>query len=338
MRPEDTAARPGGNEFTVLIEEVKDVAEAERVAERIAEALRESFDVAGHEVVITTSIGIALSNAGQNDPAELLRAADTAMFRAKQTGKARYAVYNSGMGSQALELLEMETDLRRAIEREELSLYYQPKVELATGKLLGVEALVRWRHPRRGMVAPLDFIGLAEETGLILPIGRWVLSAACRQAKVWQERFPSDPPLEMGVNVSARQFAHPELVAEVSGVLEETGLNPRSLVLEITESAVMGDAERNVATLQELKNLGVNLAVDDFGTGYSSLSYLHRFPVDMLKIDRSFVDGLGQESEDTAIVRSVIGLAHALRLQVVAEGVETDEQAQELRALGCRLA
>jgi len=338
LRPEDTAARPGGDEFTVLLEDVEGVRETEQMAERITDALRDSFDVAGHEVVVSFSIGIALSHDGQRDPAELLRAADTAMFRAKQTGKARYEVYDAEMGSRALELLEMESDLRRAVERDELVLHYQPKVEIGAGALSGVEALVRWEHPSRGMVSPLDFIGLAEETGLILPIGRWVMREACRQARVWQGRHPSDPLLEMCVNVSARQFAHPGLVSEVADVLQDTGLDPRSLVLEITESAVMEDAERNVATFLELKSLGVRLAIDDFGTGYSSLAYLHRFPVDMLKIDRSFVDGLGRESEDTAIVRTVIGLANALHLQVVAEGVETQDQAARLSALGCKLA
>ena len=294
--------------------------------------------IAGHEVVITVSIGIALSSSRETDPAALLRAADTAMYAAKQTGKARYEVFQAAMGSRALEQLELEADLRRALERGELRLHYQPKVELGTGAVVGVEALVRWEHSVRGMVPPGEFIPVAEEMGLILPIGHWILQEACRQAREWREQHWAGGPIEVCVNVSARQFGHPGLVGEVARVLAETGLDPGCLVLEITESAVMEDAASTIATLRDLKDLGVRLAIDDFGTGYSSLAYLHRLPVDVLKIDRSFVDGLGREAEDTAIVRSVLGLAHSLGLQVVAEGVETAEQVEGLRALGCKIA
>ncbi|MDP9350018.1 MAG: EAL domain-containing protein, partial [Chloroflexota bacterium] len=338
LRPEDTVARLGGDEFVVLIEDVEDRSGAMLVAERIGEAIRQSYELGDREVVLTASVGVALSTVGRVDPGELLRAADIAMYRAKRTGKARYEVYEPLMGSRALELLELEADLRRGIDRGELRLHYQPKVELDTGRIVGVEALLRWEHPHRGMVSPAEFIGLAEETGLILPIGRWVLGEACRQVQVWRKECGTDPEFDVCVNVAPRQFAHPGLVQEVTGVLEETGLGPKVLLLEITESAVMGDAESNAATLHELKDLGVRLAIDDFGTGYSSLSYLHRFPVDYLKIDRSFVDGLGRESDDTAIVRAVIGLAHSLRLEVIAEGVESAEQVELLRSLGCRFA
>ncbi len=338
LRPEDTVARLGGDEFAVLIEDVEDTSDATLVAERVGEAMRPEFEVGDREVVLSASIGIAVSRAGQRDPGELLRAADIAMYKAKRTGKSRYEVFDPSMGARALKLLELEADLRRALERGELRLHYQPKVELATGNVVGVEALVRWEHPERGTVPLDEFIPLAEETGLILPIGRWILEQACRQAREWQGQCRVGEPLEVSVNVSARQFGHPGLVGEVARVLEETGLEPKGLLLEITESVVMGDAESNAATLRELKELGVRLAIDDFGTGYSSLSYLHRFPVDALKIDRSFVDGLGRESEDMAIVRAVIALAHSLRLEVIAEGVETQEQAKRLQALGCQIA
>lgn len=335
LRPGDTAARVGGDEFVVLLEDITGEQDARVVAERIEEMLCPAFEVAGRELTITTSVGIAMSTTGREGPYELVRAADSAMYRAKKKGKARYEVFNPEEDSRPTDALELEADLRHAIERGELRLYYQPKVELATGRIVGVEALLRWEHPRRGLVLPERFISIAEETGLILPIGRWILKEACRQAMEWQRQYPSAPPPEMSVNVSARQFGHPELIEEVGRALHDTGLNPRNLVLEITESAVMDNAESSVATLLELKDLGVLVAIDDFGTGYSSLSYLRRFPVDVIKIDRSFVDGLGLDSDDTAIVRAVIGLAHALRLEVVAEGVETDTQRMRLQALGC---
>ena len=338
LRPEDTAARLGGDEFVVLLEEIEGEPEATTVAGRIEEALREPFELAGRKVVITASIGIAVSGPGRENPDDLVRAADIAMYGVKRSGKGRHDVYNPGMGSEARDLVALEADLRRALDRHELRLHYQPKVDLATGRIVGVEALLSWAHPVRGMVPPGAFIGLAEETGLILPIERWALREACRQAQAWQEEYGAGSSIEMAVNVSPRHFQDPELANEVASALGQTGLHPSMLTLEITESAAMGDAESSIARLLELKDLGVRLAIDDFGTGYSSLSYLHRFPVDVLKIDRSFVDGLGQESEDTVIVRAVVGLARALRLEVVAEGVETAEQAEALRALGCELA
>ncbi len=335
--PGDTAARLGGDEFAVLLEDVRGEAEAEAVAGRILERLAPVFGVAGREVAITASIGVALSGPGREGPEELVRAADAAMYRAKSTGKARFAVYDPGMGTEALERLELEVDLRRALERGELRLRYQPVVELATGRVTGAEALLRWEHPDKGAVPPSRFIPIAEETGLILPIERWVLGEACRQGAAWRARYGDGACPTVGMNLSGRHLQHPDLVGEVARALGEAGLEPRGLTLEITESVAMEDGEATVAALRELRGLGVRLAIDDFGTGYSSLAYLHRFPVDVLKIDRSFVDGLRRESEDTAIVRAVVGLAAALRLRVVAEGVETTEQMERLRALGCEL-
>jgi EAL domain-containing protein (putative c-di-GMP-specific phosphodiesterase class I) len=262
-----------------------------------------------------------------------------ALYRAKASGKAACEVFNVAMNILALERLDLQAELTRAIERGEFALHYQPQLELPTGKITGWEALVRWRHPERGLLLPVAFLSVAEESGLITQIGKLVLEEACRQAKEWQEQHPAaDAPLKMSVNISARQFQRPdELVREVAQVFEETGLAPGSLVLEITESMIMEEAERNVDVLERLRGLGVQVAVDDFGTGYSSLAYLKRFPVDMLKVDKSFVDGLGENLEDTAIVKAVINLAHALGLRTVAEGVETTGQLDQLRALGCEL-
>ncbi len=337
LRPMDTAARLGGDEFAILLEDIVAEAEARVMAERVGNELQRCFEIAGREVVITGSIGIALSTFGREAPEELLRAADVALHRAKSTGKARHEMFNPDMGYKASGRVEIEVDLRRAIEREEFRLYYQPMVELATGRLLGVEALLRWEHPQKGLVTPTEFIPIAEETGLILPLEGWALREACRQAGLWRERHPSRAWFSVSVNLSAKHFQHPYLLEEVAEVLQDTGMNPRCLVIEITESILMDDAESHVATLCELKGLGVQIAIDDFGTGYSSLGYLHRFPVDILKIDRTFVDGLVRESEDAAIVRAVISLAGALRLKVFAEGVQTREQVERLRSLGCEL-
>jgi diguanylate cyclase (GGDEF)-like protein/PAS domain S-box-containing protein len=337
IRAGDTVARLGGDEFTVLLEDIADPSEARAVAERIMAALQTPFALAGHEVCITTSIGIAFSAAGQTGAEDLVRDADAAMYRGKSTGKARYEIYDSTMHARALERLQLEEELRHGIERGELRVHYQPKIELATGRIAGVEALVRWQHPDRGLISPADFVALAEETGLILPLGRWVLAEACRQARCWQDRYPDRPPLTVSVNLSVRQFQHPSLVEDVARVLRQTGLEPGRLVLEITEGIVMEAAEASSAALQRLKDLGVRLAIDDFGTGYSSLSYLKRFPVDMLKIDRSFVDGLGRDPGDAAIIHAVTGLAHTLGLKVTAEGIETADQLVRLRLAGCDL-
>jgi EAL domain-containing protein (putative c-di-GMP-specific phosphodiesterase class I) len=257
------------------------------------------------------------------------------MYRAKSSGKARYEVFDKSMYSRALERLELEQDLRRALEQGELRVYYQPKVHLKSGRVFAMEALVRWEHPQRGLMLPSQFIPLAEETGLIIPLGQWVMKESCRQARRWHDRFPDLPPLGVFVNLSAMEFQHPDVVEEVARNLRETGLDPSTLAMEITESILMEDVPRTVAVLEEFKSLGVKLGVDDFGTGYSALSYLKRFPTDWLKIDRSIIKELGQDSTNEAIATAAIVLAHALGAQVTAEGVETSEQLRRLRELGC---
>ncbi len=328
-------ARLGGDEFTVLLAGAS-AGDARQLAGQILAALRTPLALAGREIVVSASIGIALDD-GMGGTAELLRDADTAMYRVKQSGRAGVALFDAGMNAVAMARLERETDLRRAIAAGELVLAYQPKVELRTGRLVGLEALMRWHHPREGLIQPSEFIALAEETGLILPLGRWALGEACRQARAWLERWPDRPPLVLSVNLSARQFQQPQLAEMIVDVLRETGLPASCLQLEITESAVMDDVDAAVATLRGLRARGLLLALDDFGTGYSSLNYLKRFPLDVLKIDKSFVAGLGRDVEDTAIVGAVIALAHILGMQVTAEGVETATQASRLRELGCEL-
>jgi diguanylate cyclase (GGDEF)-like protein len=337
LRPGDTAARLGGDEFTILLEGV-DMRDATRVAERVAEALRAPFDLEERQIFTSASIGIVLNTTNQDEPANLLRNADLALYQAKGSGKASYTVFDPGMSTHALEHLELGNDLRQALERDEFKVYYQPKVLLETGKILGAEALVRWEHPERGLLLPSNFVPIAEEAGLILHIGQRVLEEACRQARAWQEQYPGGPPRLMCVNLSARQFQHPDLAEDIARVLRETGLDPCSLCLEITESALMKDVQSTITTLQELKGLGVKFAIDDFGTGYSSLSYLKRFPVSFLKIDRSFIDGLEKDPEDTVLVSGIITLAHTLGMRVIAEGVETAEQLARLREMGCDIA
>jgi diguanylate cyclase (GGDEF)-like protein/PAS domain S-box-containing protein len=337
LRPGDTLARLGGDEFTVLLEDVKDAGEAFLVAERITAVLQAPFTVADHEIFVKTSIGISLNTVGAGNPSELVREADIAMYRAKLEGKARYQVFDPSMQDQALRHLQLQSHLHRAIERGELRVYYQPEVEVASGTIVGMEALVRWEHPEHGLVLPEEFVPLAEESGLITQLGRQVLEEACTQLKEWQEQYPSDQPLTMSVNLSTYQLRQPQMIQDVAQALRATRLDPTSLVLEITEGALMEDVSSTTATLQKLKNIGVQLAIDDFGTGHSSLSSLKNFPVDMLKIDRSFIRGMKHDAAEAAIVSGVIDLAHALQLQVVAEGVETPEQLNKLRALGCDL-
>jgi diguanylate cyclase (GGDEF)-like protein len=335
VRPGDTVSRLGGDEFTILLDDLGDAGEAEAVAGRLLRELAMPYNLGGHEVFVNVSIGVAVGSTDYTRPEDLLRDADTAMYRAKQLGKARYEVFDQGMHARAMDRLELERDLRRAVERRELFLQYQPIVSLETGAVRGFEALVRWQHPERGVMPPAKFIPLAEETGLIIPIGMWVLGEACRQIRRWQELCPAGGPLTMSVNLSGRQFTQPDLLEQIEAVLRETGLDPRGLKLEITESVVMENLEGATRTLERLRALGVELSVDDFGTGYSSLSYLQRFPVSTLKIDRSFVSRM-TESEGTAeIVRTVTRLAQNLGMGVVAEGVETERQREMLRALEC---
>jgi diguanylate cyclase (GGDEF)-like protein/PAS domain S-box-containing protein len=340
LRPEDTAARLGGDEFTILVEDVASVGEAVQIAERIAEILQPPFALEEQELFATASIGIALNSPTREEPADLLRHADLAMYRAKHRGKARYEVFEPSMDAKAVERLMLETGLRQALVRQQFRVHYQPIVALDNDKVAGVEALVRWEHPQRGLLLPEEFLSVAEETGLIMRIGQWVLREACKQARAWQERYPGTPPLTISVNLSAREFFHPELVAEVLG---ESEIEPASLQLEITEGAMASNGTSSAdRTLRKLKHMGVQLAIDDFGLGYSSLSYLKRFPVDFLKIDRSFVEELGRApngaSKDKEIVRAMIDLTHALGLKVIAEGVETSEQLARLRNMKCDLA
>ncbi len=339
VRPGDTVARLGGDEFTLLLEDLDDTTQATDLAERIAAALSVPLLVSGREVFTTASLGIACESGASLDasrtPDDLVRDADTAMYRAKTEGKSRAVVFDARMNAQAVNRLELEMDLRRALEKEEFRVFYQPIVSLETRRVCEVEALVRWEHPVRGLVPPGDFIPLAEETGLIVPLGLWVLREACTQIRAWQEASRSGRPLRLSVNVSARQLQQPDLVAQVAEVLEETGLAPGCLKLEITESVMMLDADDTIPRLHALRALGICLAVDDFGTGYSSMAYLSSLPIDTLKIDRSFVSKMGRSDDDAAIVRAIVTLAKTLNLQITCEGIETPAQLAQLCALDC---
>src|SRR5215210_6248079 len=334
LRPVDTLARFGGDEFAILLSGMTDSTDAVRVAQRIQDELSQPFVLDKNSAFATASIGIALSSSGYDRPEDILRDADTAMYRAKENGKARYEVFDHGMHARAVSRLQLESDLRQAIERNEVCVYYQPIISLQTGRLHGFEALVRWNHPRRGLVSPVDFIPVAEETGLIVPIGQWVLNEACAQVRQWQIDSPVHRSLSLSVNLSARQVAQPDLLERIKEALAASKLNPHCLKLEITESVVMENAEAAALMFKQLRLLGVQLSIDDFGTGYSSLSYLHRFPLNYLKIDRSFVMRLTTEN-DNAIVRTISTLARNLGMEVIAEGIETDEQYQQLKMLGC---
>src|SRR5207302_2576334 len=335
-READIVARLGGDEFAVLLDGIPDQNEAAKMAQRIQEKLQSPFNLSGHEVFTTTSLGIALSSTGYDHPENMLRDADTAMYRAKAQGKACYEIFDKGMHTHAVYVLQMENDLRRAIDREELRVYYQPIVSLDSGQLAGFEALVRWQHPERGFINPSAFIPLAEDTGLIVPLGLWVLRRACEQLGQWQWQSAANRSLFMSVNLSGKQVARPKLVSEIRQVLEETRIDPKYLKLEITESAVMENAETAVQLLRRLKALGVQLSIDDFGTGYSSLGYLHRFPVNTLKIDRSFVGRIGEAAENIEIVRTIMSMAENMGMEVLAEGVETLRQLSQLRKLNCQ--
>ncbi|HEY1357161.1 MAG TPA: EAL domain-containing protein [Thermoleophilaceae bacterium] len=331
LRGIDAIARFGGDEFAILLEDLSEVAEADRVAARLVETLRAPYRLGTHEITLSASVGVATALGPRED---LLRDADLAMYQAKGTGKNRYETFESSMHTAVLERLALEGDLEHAIERDELLLHYQPIVRLRTGKVIGVEALLRWQHPQRGLVPPAEFIPLAEETSLIVDIGRWVLLEACRQAARWQATWPS---LAVCVNLSSVQLGEQGLVEDVAGALAETSADPRGLILEITETVLMHDVDATVAALRGLKELGVQLAVDDFGTGYSSLQYLRGFPIDILKIAKSFVDGVAGASDESALARAIIDLGDSFQLRVVAEGIERREQYDRLLALGCEL-
>jgi PAS domain S-box-containing protein len=334
---ESTLARPGGDEFTVLIEELHDPSDTIRVAERIQQRLAVPFDLNGQEIVLTVSIGIAFSGNAGAEAQDVLGDAEIAMYRAKSAGKGRCEVFDHAMHAGAIKRLQLETDLRKAIELNQLRVYYQPIVSLRNGQIIGFEALSRWQRPE-GLVMPGEFIAVADETGLILPINRQLLYDACRQVRAWQALFPSDPPLTLNVNITPKQFAQPELASQIGKTLQETGLDPRCVNLEITETIAMADAKRSAVVLSELKALGVSLDIDDFGTGYSSLSRLQGFPVDTLKIDRAFISRIDTDLATHEIVRVIVMLAHGLHLKVVAEGVETQAQIDLLKEIGCELA
>ncbi len=328
-------ARLGGDEFTILLDEIKNVSDATCVAERLQQHLTTPFMLAGQEVFTTASIGIALSATGYHRPEDILRDAETAMYRAKTHGKACHEVFDTAMYERAVALLQVENDLRRAVERQEFVVFYQPIVALNSGRLVGFEALIRWQHPQRGMVSPLEFIPVAEETGLIVPIGAWILRVACQQLQAWQQQFAHYSPLSMSINLSTKQFMQGDLVEYVERVLRETKVEACHVKLEITESVLMDHTSSITSTLTRLNTVGLQLSLDDFGTGYSSLSYLHRFPLHVLKIDRSFVGGMSTDSKNAEIVRTIIALARNLDMDVIAEGVETAEHLAALRALQC---
>ena len=335
LRSVDTVARLGGDEFTILLEDVEDTSTAIHIADRIQTELALPFNLNEHEVFTSVSIGIVLSSQSYAQPEDLLRDADIAMYRAKALGKARYEVFDTAMHNRAVSLLQLETDLRRAVTREEFLIHYQPIVSLVTGSIIGFEALVRWNHPERGLISPVKFIPVAEETGMIVLIGQWVLREACCQMHKWHAQFPTTPPLTISVNLSGKQITQPELLKQINQVLKETGLDASSLKLELTESVLIDNTESATAMLSQLRALNVELHMDDFGTGYSSLSYLHRFPINTLKIDRSFISNIGIGGENLEIVRAIVSLAHSLNMKVTAEGVETLEQLALLRGMQC---
>ncbi len=331
--PVGAVARLGGDEFMVLLTEISRAQDAAKVTRRILDALSQPFTIAGHEIFISASIGITIYPLDGEDVDTILKNGDTAMYHAKDQGRNNFQFYNFSMHSFAHERLTLENKLRKALDRDEFLLHYQPQVDLRTGKIVGLEALIRWQHPDMGMIAPLDFIPLAEETGLIVPIGDWVLSAACSKNAAWQAS--GYPPVRMSVNISSYQFRQKTLLATIKRALDKSGLDPRYLELEITETAIMQNAESTTSILNELKLMDLRLAIDDFGTGYSSLNYLKRFPVDVLKIDRSFVKDITTDPDDAAITKAIIAMADSLNLKVIAEGVETEQQLKFLVQNGC---
>jgi diguanylate cyclase (GGDEF)-like protein len=334
LRPADTIARLGGDEFAILLEELRRPGDAARAAQRLLDSLRAPFELRGREFFISASIGIA---AGTGDAETLLRDADLAMDRAKSRGKGRYAVYEPSMHTAIVERLELEVDLKRALERDELAVVYQPIFSLTDGRVTGVEALVRWNHPTRGVVMPESFVPLAEESGLIGELGRWVLRKACHQGALWRAKYPGYPGLGIGVNISGAQLREPGLVQEVADALAESQLDATGLTLEITETALMESFDNAIEQIDALNELGVDLAIDDFGTGYSSLRYLSRLPLDVMKIEKSFVGGIGGPAEEAELLRAIIDLAGIFGLRVVAEGIERPEQRERLLELGCEL-
>jgi diguanylate cyclase (GGDEF)-like protein len=335
LRTLDTVARLGGDEFVILLEDIQGITEATHIADRIQHDIALPCELDHHKVFVSVSIGVVLSATGYDQLKDIMRDADMAMYRAKGLGRGRYEVFDAAMRDRAMTRLETETDLRLALERQEFFIHYQPIVSLQTRRIVGFEALVRWQHPNRGTVMPAEFIPVAEETGLIVPIDQWVLFEACRQMREWQTLFPAEPPLTISVNLSARQFGQPDLVEKTARVLKETGLDASSLKLELTESTIIEDSEAVSTLLLQLRTLGVQVQIDDFGTGYSSLGYLHRLPIDTLKIDRTFIGKIGANGNGSEIVRTIMVLAHELGMKVIAEGVETTEQLAKLLGFDC---
>ncbi|MBD1891327.1 GGDEF domain-containing response regulator [Coleofasciculus sp. FACHB-SPT9] len=331
----NTLTRLGGDEFAIIVEQINDACTATLVADRILQELMHPFQLSRHEVFMSASIGIALGNINYEQPEYLLRDADTAMYHAKTYGKARYHVFDPAMHQEAIQLLQLETDLRKAINQQEFQVYYQPIVALNTGKLAGFEALVRWNHPHRGFISPLDFIPIAEETGLITQIDTWVMREACQQLKIWQEQKLTQEPLTISVNLSGRQFSQSNLIEQIDEIFKKTQLSPQSLKLEITESVLINNSQSAMAIIQELKKRQIQLSLDDFGTGYSSLSYLHCFPINTLKIDKSFVNRMESSQENIGLVPAIMRMAHTMGINVIAEGIETSGQLAQLRALNC---
>jgi diguanylate cyclase (GGDEF)-like protein/PAS domain S-box-containing protein len=338
IRASDTVARFGGDEFVILLDDLDDYSEVNTLAQRIQQVIAPPFTINDHTITVSVSIGIALGTDSVNQPANLLRDADTAMYRAKALGPGHYVIFDPTMHLSAMERLHTENELRRAIERDELRVYYQPIVSLTTGQIAGFEALVRWQHPRRGLLMPGDFIQIAEESGLIVPLGWWVLRAACRQMAAWQQQYTRLRPLSIAVNLAGQSFLRDDVIERVAAVLRETGLEPDSLKLEITESMLMNHTPNTIMRLQQLRDMGIQLSLDDFGTGYSSLRYLHRFPIHILKIDRSFVSRLHVDEESTAITQMIVTLGQTLGKAIVAEGIETNLHLRYVQNLGCHYA
>jgi diguanylate cyclase (GGDEF)-like protein len=338
IREIDTLARLSGDEFTILLENLQDVNDAIAFANRLLDKLTIPIHLDVCSVFVNASIGIVLGSPHYQNGTELLRDADIAMYRAKALGKGRYAVFDREMYTQTVQLTQLETDLRYALERQEFLLHYQPVVSLATNQIIGFEALIRWQHPERGLVYPGDFIEIAEDTGLIVPIGKWVLQEACQQLSTWQQQFPAASSTFISVNLSSRQLKQFDLIYQLAEILRHTGLDGQNLRLELTESMLMDHGEKTLELLSQIKRQNIQLSIDDFGTGYSSLSYLYRFPIDALKVDRSFISPIGTAVKNCEIVKAIITLAHSLSLVAIAEGVETPHQLEQLKKLGCDAA
>jgi diguanylate cyclase (GGDEF)-like protein len=335
IRPGDTIARLGGDEFALLLQNINDPSYAVNVAERIREKSAVPLDIKGHKVITSISTGIALGAEGYERPEQVLRDADIAMYEAKERGNASYEIFDAKLHAHLLDRMQLVADLRGAVDNKEITLYYQPIIDLQTQQLKGFEALVRWNHPKRGLICPIEFIPLAEEYGLISQIGNWILHEACRELKLLQVRYPAQPPLNMSVNISSKQFSQQDLVGILSGILTETGIDPQTLILEITESMIMENVDAAVETMKRLRSMGIQIHIDDFGTGHSSLSYLQLFPVSALKIDRSFINKLTANGDNQEIITHIVSLAKSLNFEVIAEGVEMEHQLAKVKNLHC---